>query len=112
MDTSTNKSSKTHQRTILGFGGEIEQCGALRLTHADDAGGDEDEESRCKELEEQQRTALVESTDDSDGPMLPSPTGDSVNKTSPSSLFDADFDVAFDTKTGRWNVSNVNVLRR
>ena len=37
---------------------------------------------------------------------------DARPSTPASTLFDADFNVTFDAKSGRWLVSNVNVLKR
>lgn len=98
------------KRTILGFGGAIEQCGALRLTEAD---GDESEVSNCSTSgDTKDGVASCETEDVTGPPMLNGHSRTPSIPTRLSTLFDADFDVKLDAETGRWVVSNVDVIRR
>lgn len=103
----------TVKRTILGFGGHIEQCGALRLTDHDQEAGDDGGERDCQCLptvSDDESPSSRATQADSAATLI---TGPEAEGTVPSAtLFDADFDVTFDAKSGRWLVSNVNVLRR
>lgn len=120
-ETSSSEGSRCSQvqRQIVGYGGEIDRCGALRLT---ESGGDEDAvegeraEGRTGEHRQDYGNDTIHrdveapassSPDWSDSHMTPTP---SVAATS--SLFDVDFDIKLDEATGRWMISNVNVLRR
>lgn len=96
----------------------MEDCGALRLTPGDEE-ADEHYDCTCTCRGEQDVEDLEDLEDQvcstaagSDIPVKRSSGQTNSSKTAPSSLFDADFDMTLDPQTGRWLISNVNVLKR
>lgn len=105
------------RRTVVGFGGAIGDCGALRLTEMDadeDGSGDPDTNTDTAEADADASKADAANSEtaglrQSSSPKASSPA---AFETASSSLFDADFDVKLNTETGRWMISNVNVFKR
>jgi hypothetical protein len=96
------------RRTVHGFGGRIEECGALGLTNSTDEDVVENEQRHEPRNRAEEVTASVPPE-----PAVDCPTSISGHTVPPSStLFDADFNLTFDPASGQWLVSNVNVLRR
>jgi hypothetical protein len=98
------------ERIVLGYGGAIEECGALRLTEAD-GDGDESEIRNCP-IPGSSEDAVAKYADATDPPILKDHCRPSLISARSPTLFDADFDVKLDAETGRWVVSNVNVIKR
>lgn len=100
------------ERTILGYGGAVEDCGALRLNEADED-GDEGEGCTCSSHRSPSGTTAALLNDQISSSRQPEIPESNLSTTAKSTaLFDADFDLKLDATTGRWLVSNVNVLRR
>lgn len=102
-------STKGHEsrckRAVLGFGGQVEDCGALRLTDEGDESPGQD--CKCTPAKAEELPNISASIQGD------SAVGGRTKQASPvATLFDADFDMTFDAKSGRWMVSNVNVLKR